>query len=377
MNIEKLEEFLKKTNIPKIKSQQKTFLGIAKQPHYENVISNIYSFYFNPIEDHQLGSLFIDTFITLISDKTDEAMSPPSFEVFDIYTEYPTDKNGRIDLLLQNDQDVIIIENKIYHFLANDLNDYYNTLQNKGYKKGNIFGVVLSLYPMIKIDHSQFISITHKEFLNKVVNKIRGTKPDLNQKYIVFLLDFHQNLLNMTENQITNEHLTFYLDHSSEIERITELKSKVYDHLFEQIERAVDAFSDLKLYPARRGTNHFHYLRYFVGHNSEDLSMTIVLSKTKTGSFKLLIFIELSGKLKSKAEEVRSIESQINELIKIQSGFYTSSHSYTHLVKKEYLLNEENLIDLTSFIVDKISKDHIHTIFKMLEKLFELGYKKS
>ena len=39
-NIKELEAFLQKVAIPKIKASPKTFLGIAKQPHYENVLSN-------------------------------------------------------------------------------------------------------------------------------------------------------------------------------------------------------------------------------------------------------------------------------------------------------------------------------------------------
>jgi hypothetical protein len=54
---EQLQTFLNQNEIPKIKGKQKTFLGIAKQPHYENVISNIYAFYFNVNEVHKFKSL--------------------------------------------------------------------------------------------------------------------------------------------------------------------------------------------------------------------------------------------------------------------------------------------------------------------------------
>ncbi|WMN06118.1 hypothetical protein QYS48_31660 [Marivirga arenosa] len=39
-----LSDFLKSNEIPSVKQQPKTFLEIARQPHYENVISNIYAF---------------------------------------------------------------------------------------------------------------------------------------------------------------------------------------------------------------------------------------------------------------------------------------------------------------------------------------------
>jgi hypothetical protein len=46
VDIQELLEFFSKNEIPSVKQQPKTFLEIARQPHYENVISNIYAFYF-------------------------------------------------------------------------------------------------------------------------------------------------------------------------------------------------------------------------------------------------------------------------------------------------------------------------------------------
>ena len=52
MLLSTLQEFLYQEKIPKIKKRPKTFLGIAKQPHYENVLSNIYAFFFDIKEEH-------------------------------------------------------------------------------------------------------------------------------------------------------------------------------------------------------------------------------------------------------------------------------------------------------------------------------------
>ena len=54
-----LQEFLNKNTIPIIQSSPKTFLEIARQPHYENVITNIYAFYFDINEEHGFGNLFV------------------------------------------------------------------------------------------------------------------------------------------------------------------------------------------------------------------------------------------------------------------------------------------------------------------------------
>lgn len=57
LNLEHLETFLKNHDIPEIKENPLTFLDIAKQPHYENVLSNIYAFYFEPNQEHGYSCL--------------------------------------------------------------------------------------------------------------------------------------------------------------------------------------------------------------------------------------------------------------------------------------------------------------------------------
>ena len=57
MNLSNMEKFLKDAvyiynRIPK---KEKTFMEVSGYPHYENVCSNILSFYFNPNEEHRLN----------------------------------------------------------------------------------------------------------------------------------------------------------------------------------------------------------------------------------------------------------------------------------------------------------------------------------
>jgi len=66
--IKELQSFLDLAKIPKIKKKPRTFLGIAKQPHYENVLSNIYGFYFNLNEEHHFDNLFIKSLVECIDD---------------------------------------------------------------------------------------------------------------------------------------------------------------------------------------------------------------------------------------------------------------------------------------------------------------------
>lgn len=65
-NFNQLQRFLNENDIPIIKSKPKTFLGIAKQPHYEDVLTNWYAFYFDDSEEHGLKGLFIESLMELL-----------------------------------------------------------------------------------------------------------------------------------------------------------------------------------------------------------------------------------------------------------------------------------------------------------------------
>lgn len=183
MNLTTLQSFLNQNDIPTIKGKPKTFLGIAKQPHYENVLSNIYAFYFDTNEVHKLKDLFIKSLLELINATAlaKEGVVFESFLNFEIITEYGTKNQKRIDVLLQNNEQAIIIENKVYHELNNDLEEYYNEI-----KVTDKIGIVLSLQPISDIKHKYFINITHTQLVNKVLQNLGNYMLHANDKYIVF-----------------------------------------------------------------------------------------------------------------------------------------------------------------------------------------------
>lgn len=141
-------------NIPPKRTRQRTFMDIVGINHRENSWSDIYAYFFNPKEKHKLGRLFIDTLNNLISDTLE-------LKDFTVIREKVIDDKKRIDLLIKNEDEALIIENKVYASLYNDLSIYWENVKAT-YKKG----IVLSLYK-IRIPEENadnFVNITHKEF---------------------------------------------------------------------------------------------------------------------------------------------------------------------------------------------------------------------
>lgn len=88
-----------------------------------------------------------------------------------IETEYGTEDKGRIDLFIYNDEQAIIIENKIYHHLANNLNDYWSTATRE-VKTKNIIGILLTLGKYSGNLPQNFVNVLHFDFLKAVMSNI-------------------------------------------------------------------------------------------------------------------------------------------------------------------------------------------------------------
>ena len=146
----------------KIPKREKTFMEISGFPHYENVCSNILSFYFNSQEEHGLENKVIIAFINALEKKKEVKLRDINLDTFKIFREYTTLKGNRIDIVLQNEDIVIGIENKIKAAVYNDLKDYSDTLEsiNK-----NCIKILLTLHNEEEIANKfGFINITYNDF---------------------------------------------------------------------------------------------------------------------------------------------------------------------------------------------------------------------
>ena len=267
--------FLSKHNIPEVRKKPKTFLDISKQPHYENVLSNIYAFFFNVNEVHHFKELFIQSLLEIIgaSKFKEEKKGLQHFYEFNIDTEFLTEKGGRIDILLHNPEQAIIIENKVYHHLNNNLEDYWKTLV---LEKQHKIGVILSLYPIIEINHSHFINITHIQLLDKVMSNSGTYLLNASDKYTVFLKDFYQNIINLSKSTMQEKELLFYFDHQEKINLLTKLKFSVRDHIASEVEKAGKELKNLKLYSPRASSELGKRVRYYISPDDKDLMIAVI-----------------------------------------------------------------------------------------------------
>ena len=362
MDINQLQSFLDQNTIPKVERQPKTFLSIAKQPHYENVLSNIYGFFFTVNEVHKLHDLFITSLLQVINSKPKGLEKGLDyFTDFDIATEQSTNKGGRIDLLLSNAEKAIIIENKVYHHLNNDLEDYWNSVEVQDQK----IGIVLSLNP-ITVQHPHFINITHLELMKKVMENSGRYLLEAQDKYVVFLKDFYQNIINLSRSEMDAKELDFYYNNQVKINAVKDFLFSVRKHISNQVEVACEALEENLKLQIPKGNN-INRLRYYQSAINGNLTFTILFDELLKTEKRLIITVELSNDLLKYREKYKSIEFTHQEKQVLLPDFYDKKESWAHFARKIYTLNNYEIKDLNNFIVDKITNDQLLGIFKKLE----------
>ena len=364
IDIEKLRHFFRDNTVPKVKQKPKTFLGIARQPHYENVLSNIYAFFFAQDEEHRFNDLFIKSLLQLIfSTAPGETKNGlKSFEEYEVHTEYPSLKKGRIDLLLTNKEQAIIIENKVYHHLNNDLEDYWTTIKTNDKNK---IGIVLSLKPISNTGHEHFINITHLQLLQKVIENSGPYFFEAPNKFTIFLKDFYQNSINLSQSIVKAEDIKFYFSYKKEINQLQKLKTLVHDHLAQQAEEAQEQVPNTKLYSPTTHSSLVKRVRYYTSTFDEDLMIVVVFNQIVENNT-VYIAVEFKNKRLVDKEPYKQVVFSKAEKEFLVDGFYSNKNtSWAHFAINKYTFPDEST-DFKDFILKKLKDDHLLSIFNKL-----------
>lgn len=382
-----LQKFLDNHKIPVIKSHPKTFMGIARQPHYENVLSNMLAFYFDVKGVHGLKSLFIDTFLEMIEEvlKKKESANVRKernlafHDGFAITTEYKTQGDGYIDILLKSDSSFIVIENKVYHKLINDLNDYWiSAADSHEDAPMDGIGVILSLYGVSDIAHKEFINITHHEFFKRVMNNIGPFLLDGHEKYIVFLKDLYQNIINLSQTHMKEKDMEFYFQNQDRINQIAKLNQSVINHIINEVNKAGQILDGVDLVIPKSTNPNKKRLRYYRSRVNKEVNVAVVFENIrKDGSFYMVI--EVVGELLKRFRASNPLDSEFGisngsneavnktirkDLVKVESN----NNTWAHVYRKVYYVNPVEAQEFSIFIQKMFNEDHFRIVLDVVEK---------
>jgi len=243
--------------------KEKNFFAVAGFPHYENVASNILRFLFDTQEEHGLNDLWLKSLLEVYQEKhKNYFFDIDGLEVINILREFSLNSSNRIDLLIECESLLIVIENKLYASLYNDLadytkimHDYRKTMKNKDVP---IIKIVLSLFPVKGKNMHDFYNITYDELFKKIEK--HENEYSAVGKWGLFNQEFIDNLKFKKESTIMNFEngwLNFVTDNKQELARLLE----VYEA---DLEKRVSLLKSLDQYIEQFELNVTHgvYKRY-------------------------------------------------------------------------------------------------------------------
>lgn len=218
--------------------KSESIFDIAGYPHYENVCSNILAFYLNPNNEHGLGNLLLSSLMKLAGGNESHQVN------IQINREVSTHKGGRLDLVIETDNQIVGIENKIFHHLNNDLIDYSDSIDEWA-KKNQLDVVKIILSTREEQESSGFVCITYDKFWSKIRERLGNYASTSSQKWLLYLVDFMSSIEKLNgENMEIDKNDEFFIKNDERVNAllndrnkfITKLNSKVRE-LFEKIEK--------------------------------------------------------------------------------------------------------------------------------------------
>lgn len=319
-----------------------TLLKITGIMHDENVWSKIYAYFLDANKPHGLETLFLDCLAQLVFEKTGRQMRLSGSR---IYTELSTDKGNRIDILIQNDAHSVIIENKVYHVLNNDLDDYWYSVKGKDDDK---IGIVLSL-THLHINNPHYINITHREWMKRVESQLPQDKIDLRTK--ILLTDFINTVNTLSRFCCDMENSRFYLENRTSI-------NILYDVAFHTKNYLQNIFTDKNfinglgagftlVHNDRIGCKHRYAMYKFP--DTDELVITVFYEpmwKSEIGESYLSLYLEPVGKWYKK---VLDHKTKIKEIARNAGVAHTHEPDdkvhYWHCACVKINFTEEQILD--------------------------------
>lgn len=209
-------------------------------------MSNVYQFFFGTENPHGLGSLCLDALVDVIKGKAEGLFwLEQSFWRVHARRELRTDQEKRLDVLLHNGPNedkwkdanaAILIENKVYHHLNNDLEHYWDFTTSDELNTQKI-GIVLGLRLEKKLPNN-WIAITHLEWAQAVERRLGSLVYRAEPRYLTLLLELIENIRTMTNSKENfNELSNFFMRNRPAILRAETLRKQLLQLIPEEVNR--------------------------------------------------------------------------------------------------------------------------------------------
>jgi hypothetical protein len=323
-------------HIPEAEPTPIGFLELCSQSHRETVVSSVYASFLDRQINEAVAELFLSTLLEVSG-----AANVDGFQIEDyrVVTEWATDK-ARIDLVVldKKNRSAFIIENKIYHYLANDLNDYWDALESHADHR---VGIVLALTDTAipKDVKGDYRCITHKQWMDAIEQ--RGLPPGLDPKFYVYLNDFIHTLKRLSTPNLMDSSIRFFFQHQDQMVKANALYNKAQEFIMKQL-AVFHPDNGWKTYGANT-----RWFQFWPKNQKEDIYYAVVfeeLIRPQPGQPpKFTLYLQIDKLALEREKELIAAASDFQKSLGFQFGGSARSGAWKHLLHKEYVLDIDQL----------------------------------
>ncbi|MBR3797907.1 MAG: PD-(D/E)XK nuclease family protein [Bacteroidales bacterium] len=358
---------LKLDDIPKGYKWQRSLMDITGIKHHENMWSDIYKFFFNEKEGHNMKDLFIRSLEQILE------IEPNFLCDFKVEREYGAEKQKRIDILLKDEENhrAIIIENKIYHTLNNDLDNYYKSICREGYDDVKVVVLGLTKYKL----KEGYKSIAHIGLLDKVFGNIHKYLPTANSNYVYLLQEFYKNIKNHT-NMIDKNETDFFFENREKVARVHDVYREIKEYITNIMTLKKDSIlkeyienQKLELKKEKTGENE-EYVKYIFKSN-KDVMLTCfykrILRPGNDLNPHILVVLEIQNKVKSSVENKHDhFRNILNNEFPMLKESETHGNIWRHYASMKIDIDSQSLTELPVFVKEKLDESKIIELGKRI-----------
>ena len=235
--IKQLEQF----KFPHTPKEPTNIFGIGTKGMFENPFTEIFSYIINQESEYQQRDIFLKTFLNQLPD-INERMIEGLLEETYVFTQVCTCKGNYIDMVIQNEESVLVFENKINHWLANPLEDYESEI-NKKYRGKSINYFVLSYKKIDLPKDTKWKNIQIGSIFEEILKQIPSSEKK--DKWDYFVIDFLKHYIPTREFKMTNEEFNFYKDNYIKVIEANNGLNDFINSIFSKIQSGIKDGHDL------------------------------------------------------------------------------------------------------------------------------------
>lgn len=321
-----LDEF---SQLQPVDVAEMSIFSIGSKSYYENPTTEILAFFFDTNAQHQLGDTALKALLHCLPEKYHE-LDTALAEVPE--REVSTKAGKRIDLLLEGNDWVVVLENKIFHQQNNPFNEYEQFVQSEQKVRfGGKQALFVVLSPTGKKPPGDWIGISYSMLISAL--KAQLAERFISQpidKWCLLLREFVLHLENlMSQPSIDQETLKFVLENLSVIRDIQQTKQQVINEYHHSLQTALQSQLEQEVSIRVNTWDGYPALRFALSSWAHTESDVVLLLSGEAGAISFHVYARLRN----------GVDEQISDSLILHSsaaerGFEGGKKIRTYSVKK-------------------------------------------